>query len=233
MSNAVVLPLTADQELVITSDNSGAIGEKPQDEVSTPNTVVGSFACRVAMMECLAAGGEPQTIVMQNFTSHEAWQDYKHGVEQVLGELSLNQLPITGSTESNVASLQSGLGLTVIGIRRTAQTSEFSGDEEFAVIGAPLVGNEVIDQPDKIAPLSVFQRLCQLESVKALRPAGSKGIAAAWREWTEREDKLEARIDLDKSAGPATCFLVAFDKGNAAEIREIAGELFHKLVPIN
>ncbi|QKY68697.1 hypothetical protein [Lentibacillus sp. CBA3610] len=233
MSNVVVLPLSSDQELVITSDNSGAIGEKPHDAVSTSNAVVGRFACRVAVMECLAAGGDVQAVVMQNFTDDEAWLDYKHGVEQILDELELDHIPITGSTESNFASLQSGLGLTIIGTRTIVKTSDFLGEEGFAVIGKPLVGSEVLEQPDEVAPLWLFQRLCRLESVKALLPVGSKGVAAAWRSWTERTNKLECRIDLEKSAGPATCFLIAYDNQNEAEIRETAGSLFHKLIPID
>lgn len=229
MNNAVVLPLTTEQELVITSDNSGAIGEKPHDAVNTSNTVVGHCACRVAVMECLAAGGDVRAVVMQNFTDHEAWRDYKHRVEQVLDELGLDKVPITGSTESNFASLQSGLGLTVIGTRAMTQEYEFTGEEAFAVIGKPLVGNEVLERPDEVAPLWLFQRLCQLELVKAILPAGSKGVAAAWRNWTKRANRLDCALDLEKSAGPATCFLIAFDKGNEAKIKEIAGSFFHRL----
>ncbi|MFD1360074.1 hypothetical protein [Lentibacillus salinarum] len=233
MNNVVILPLTAEQELVIASDNSGSIGEKPHDAVSTSNTVVGRFACRVAVMECLAARGDVQAVTMQNFTSDEAWQDYKHGVEQILDELGLGELPITGSTESNFASLQSGLGLTVIGTKSIAKTSDFLGEGEFAVIGKPLVGNEVLEQPDEVAPLWLFQRLCRLESVKALHPVGSKGVAAAWRAWTNRVNKLDCTLDLEKSAGPATCFLIAFDRRHEEKIRDIAGSFFHRLVPLD
>ncbi|TRM12095.1 hypothetical protein FH966_10600 [Lentibacillus cibarius] len=232
MSNAVVQPLTADLELVIASDNSGAIGEKAHDAVNTPNTVVGYFACRVAVMECLAAGGEPQTIVMQNFTDDDAWKDYQRGVGLVLDELMLNGLPITGSTESNFASLQSGLGLTMIGTRTVGEKFEFTGDEAFAVIGTPLVGKEVLDQPDKLAPLSLFQRLCRMDSVKALCPVGSKGITFAWRAWTKRANELDGVMNLEKSAGPASCFLIAFDKENEERIREVAGSFFHWLTPV-
>src|SRR5699024_1457019 len=60
MSNAVILPFEADMELVITADNSGSIGEKEADILQSLNTVVGQFACRVALMECLAVYAEPR-----------------------------------------------------------------------------------------------------------------------------------------------------------------------------
>ncbi|WP_010530011.1 hypothetical protein [Lentibacillus jeotgali] len=232
MNNVVVLPLTAGQELVIASDNNGAIGEKTRDAVRTSNSVVGYFACRVAVMECLAAGGEVRAVVMQNFTDNEAWQDYKQGVEQVMEKLKLDQIPITGSTESNFPGLQSGLGLTVVGTRTLAKTSGFLGDEGFAVIGTPLVGNEVLEQPDKVAPLWLFQRLCRMDSVNALLPVGSKGVAAAWRTWTGRSNKLDCTVDLEKSAGPATCFLIAYDNGDEAKIKEVVGSFFYRLLPV-
>ncbi|MBP1969964.1 hypothetical protein J2Z83_002072 [Virgibacillus natechei] len=232
MSNAVIVPLTADQELVITADNSGAIGEKSRDEVHTSNSVVGYSALRVAMMECLAVGAEPRTIVMQNFTGDNAWEDYKNGAEDVLKALKLDMLPITGSTESNFASLQSGLGVTVIGTRIEGNRDpEWTGEEAFAVIGAPLVGNEVLEKQDEVIPLALFQQLCQMEEVKDVLPVGSKGVAVAWRKWTKRENKLSCDVDLEKSAGPSTCVLIAFGNSNIEIIREVTGVYFHMLVP--
>lgn len=232
MRDPVILPLTADQELIITSDNSGAIGEKREDKVSTPNKIVGYYACRVAIMECLAVRGEVKAIVMQNFTNDEAWQDYKNGVEQVLNELNLKEIPITGSTESNFASLQSGLGLTIVGTRsKEKEQKPWTCNESYAVIGTPLVGEEVINRHEEIAPLWLFQHLCQLEEVKAVSTVGSKGIASAWKEWTKSEDKLDCEIDLEKSSGPSTSFLTAFIKSDLDKIQKIAGRHFHILVP--
>lgn len=232
MRGPVILPLTADQELIITSDNSGAIGEKHEDKVSTPNKVVCYYACRVAIMECLAVRGEVRAIVMQNFTSDEAWQDYKSGVEQVLNELRMETIPVTGSTESNFASLQSGLGLTIVGMRRKEKEQQkWRGNESYAVIGTPLVAEEVINQQEEIAPLWLFKQLCQLEEVRAVSTVGSKGIASAWREWTRREDKLDCEVDLGKASGPSTSFLIAFNKSDLDKINKIAGNHFHILVP--
>src|SRR5699024_534340 len=108
--------------------------------------------------------------------------------------------------ESNFASLQSGLGLTVIGTRAMTQEYEFTGKEAFAVIGKPLVGNEVLERPDEVAPLWLFQRLCQLKLVKAILPAGSKGVAAAWRNWTKRANKPDCALGLKKIRRPGNLF---------------------------
>ncbi len=221
MRHPVTVPFTADGELVITADNSGAIGEKSQDAVNAPNQVVGYYACRVAIMECLAVGGEPQTVVMHNFTNDEAWHDYKSGLDQVMEELKMNTIPLTGSTESNVSSLQSGLGITVIGTKtKQEDQKQWTGEEAYAVIGTPLLGEEVIHQHEEIAPLWLFQHLCQLEEVKAVSTVGSKGIGSTWREWTTSENKLTCELDVEKSAGPATCFLIAFDQTNTEKSKK-------------
>lgn len=60
MRNAVVIPLNDEESLVITSDNSGGIGTKEQDLVKVPYEVTGYYLFRVAVMECIAAGGKAQ-----------------------------------------------------------------------------------------------------------------------------------------------------------------------------
>ncbi|WP_060678683.1 hypothetical protein [Virgibacillus halodenitrificans] len=232
MSNAIILPLTPKQEMVIASDNSGAIGEKEMDAVHVPNTVVAHYACCVAMMDLLAVGGEPHAVVMQNFTDEVAWDAYQLGVRQVMDELDYDAIPITGSTESNFPGLQSGLGLTVIGKRSIgAALDVLSKHVRFAVIGVPLVGNEVVEHADKIAPLRLFKKLCDMAVVKGVAPVGSKGIAATWQKWTNRTaGHLSCGEDIMKSAGPATCFIIAFEREYTELVESIAGAHYHELI---
>lgn len=231
MRNAVIMPLHSKEELVIATDNHGAIGEKAEDAVHIPNKAVGYSACRVAMMELLAVGGKPLTIVMQNFTGDAAWEDYKRGVLQVLAELQMDSIAITGSTESNFPGVQSGLGLTIIGTRAIQASHPPLNTASYAVIGTPLVGEEVKEQEDKIAPLSLFKKFCEMKEVISIVPVGSKGIQAAWQAWTNQVNKLDAaNVDLTNSAGPATCFLIAFKKENSAFIQQQAGKYYHELI---
>jgi hypothetical protein len=220
------------KELVITADNSGAIGEKERDAVRVSNETAGYFACRTAMMEQLAAGAEPYMIVLHNFTGDGAWDAYESSVHQVLDELQLTDISITGSTETNMTTIQSGLGVTVAGVRDTVKRKQNSFDDNdimFAVIGTPLVGSEVKTQAEKIAPLALFRDLCQMEGVTGLLPSGSKGIQADWRQWTGRTDKLTCRLDTAKSAGPATCFIIAYQKEAEPIIRHHTDFYFHEL----
>ena len=229
MTNAVILPLEAEMELVITADNSGTIGEKAADNVKAPNQVVGKFACRVALMECLAAYAEPRTIVMQNFTDDSAWHEYKAGVDDVLAEAGFINLPVTGSTESNFSSMQSALGLTIVGTRKKRAVYEWTGNESFAVIGKPFVGQEVLDNIERIPSVLLLKEFTETTGVKAIAPVGSKGIAETFYKWTGRKVKLECDLNLDITAGPATCFIIAFDSEKSTEVIKLGGENFHIL----
>jgi len=230
MTDAVITALTENKELVITSDNSGAIGEKDHDEVHVPNHVVSYYACRVAFMDLITARGIPHAIVMQNFTGEQAWSDYVKGVQACLENTPFHQIPITGSTESNFPLTQSGLGLTIIGTKTTSsKRKRLQGNEKFAVIGTPLVGNEVIEQENKIAPIKLFLQLTQMNEVVDVQPVGSKGIQSEWAIWTKRTDQLASKLAIEKSGGPATSFLIAYHQNNEQQIKKIAGEYFHEL----
>jgi len=229
MTDALIIPFSKEQELVITVDNSGAIGEKKKDVVQTSNQVVGQFACRVALMEMYAAYGKPTAIIMQNFTSEEAWFDYKRGVQEVLKDAGVSDLPITGSTESNFPGIQSAFGLTMIGIREKRERTEWPGKEAFAVIGTPFVGEEVLNHQEVIPPVKLLKEFTEREEVVGVQPVGSKGIQRAYERWTGRGDKLVSTLDLEKTAGPATCFLIAYHEEQFEQVRRLGGELFHQL----
>ncbi|MFD1064538.1 hypothetical protein [Oceanobacillus locisalsi] len=233
MTNAVILPFEANKELVITTDNSGAIGEKEADIVKTSNQIVGKFACRVVLMECLAEVAEPVAVIMQNFTGDTAWQDYESGVREELAEAGFAELPITGSTESNFPALQSGLGLTLIGKRKQRDRYQWTGEESFAVVGTPYVGNDVLEHKEHLPSASLLKKYVQTTGVKAVIPVGSKGIAKTFRLWTGRDAELESTMDLQTSAGPATCFIIAYSKESAEEAEQLAGSLFHPLIVSN
>src|SRR3954452_5049017 len=115
MRDIVRIPFNGEDSLIIACDNSGAIGMQEQDLVHVPYETVAYYSFRVAVMECIAAGGEPIAVVLHNFCENEPWDELVNGIEKGLRELKLSDVRITGSTESNFSLLQSALGLVVIG----------------------------------------------------------------------------------------------------------------------
>lgn len=231
ISDIAIVPLSEQFELVIASDNSGAIGMKQLDEVKVPNEVTSYYACRVAYMDLIRAKGEPKVIVMQNFTGDSAWHEYKLGVNRFLKETKVQQLPITGSTESNFTTVQSGVGLTIIGTRPKSDRISPRLDESasFAVIGKPLVGNQAIEQAEHIAPISLYEKFVHMTEIIDVMPVGSKGILVEWQKLTGEKNDLRSELNLTQSGGPATCFIIAYPKAAEAKIKAIAKRYFHPL----
>lgn len=234
----VTVPLNEEETLILASDNSGAIGEKREDTVSTSYNVVGYYSFRVAVMECMAARATPVSAVIHNFCGDEAWASLIQGVQQGIEELSLGELPITGSTESNFELRQSAIGMLVVGKRNNEVIDEFvfSSETKVAVIGSPLVGKEVTEKPCKVAPLSLFKRCCEQVEIETILPVGSKGILFELNQLFEEQTELlteadvSGKLDVLKSAGPATCFIITYNRKIEGKIRAMTGELFHPLI---
>lgn len=228
MMDSLNLPFTESQTLVISTDNSGGIGLKEKDLVQVPYEVVGYYSFRVAVMECLAAGGSPMAVVLQNFCGDEAWETLTRGVRKGMVEMGMD-LAITGSTESNMPLLQSALSLMVIGKREKEFGTQQIPNRKMALIGMPLVGDEVMEQQGWVAPLSLYKWCSALEGALVL-PVGSKGIAYEWKQLDpqggEVSERIRSLVDIEKSSGPSTCFLIAYPESLEAEISQRCGPLF-------
>jgi hypothetical protein len=234
MRDVLFLPLHENEELVIATDGSAAIGLKEADIVRVPYETVAYFAARVALMEVMCVGATPMAVVLQNFVHDEAWKALCAGIRNALAELDLT-LPIVGSTESNFPTLQSAVGVTVIGTVNKAQkrVGKTPAKAKFAVIGEPLVGDEVIKHRDRVLPLSLFRQLLHRTEIYELVPVGSKGI---WYELQGllHDNNLEASpcscaLPLHASSGPATSVLISFDPIGEQSIRQIVKDYFFSI----
>ncbi|RJS61548.1 AIR synthase related protein [Bacillus sp. PK3_68] len=219
-------------ELVIAADNSGSVGEKPGDTVKADYETVGYFSARVALMECLAAGGEPFAAVLQNFAGESAWRELTAGVERAAREAGCT-VDITGSTETNFVMGESAVSIVMIG-RHLRKMSPFDEKEVcYGVIGKPLVGPEVLAEPESVAPLQLFRQILQVEGLRSIWPVGSKGIAYEMRKLSGNEElqaeNIHCSLDVSKSAGPATCFLIAIETDAMEKLKELCNSLYTPL----
>ncbi|WP_431803806.1 ATPase [Halobacillus andaensis] len=231
------LPLFVEEadgrELIIASDNTGAIGMKRDDEVQVPYSVVAAALFRVAVMDALAVGASPFAVNVFNFAGEEAWCEIENKVKELSADLGLS-LSITGSTESNFSMNQSAIGLSVIGWVKTGEKKIGCSPEgcSIALIGEPLVGEEVIQRSEKAAPLGLFVEMRQQEWVHELVPVGSKGIESALRELEQRNgwESCERTLHFDprKSGGPSTSFLISYDLNHDIDLLKLA----HRFVTI-
>ncbi|MGM0854163.1 MAG: ATP-binding protein [Bacillota bacterium] len=232
LRDVISISISDEEELILASDCSGGIGNKEGDVVMTDPETVGYYCFRVAAMECLAVGARLKAIQLMNFTSDAVWEQYCSGVKKGLSEMNQEGIPITGSTESNIDLNQSALGVTCIGIKNKKSPFPSCTNLAYALIGTPLVGNEVIKQHASIAPLSLFMSCVHHSSIIDIMPVGSKGVfhelSLLLGKPLRREDVTSTQ-DLDKSSGPSTSFIISYHKVEEHDVIELTNGYFHSL----
>lgn len=219
MRNASLLP----NGFVLTTDNSAGIGEKKNDVVSTPDEIVSYFAARVALLEQWAAGANPLSIVVHNFSGSQSWNKYITGIEKLFNEIGINCPEITGSSETNMETLQSAIAVTMLG----ETVTEKNKDVRWYVYGKPSVGEEVIRNSEKIANLKKIKEAVSLGLVHQVWPVGSTGIKSECERIGINAHLAE--WDLEKSAGPATTVLLGIDRMKENEAKLHFGHYFETI----
>ncbi len=191
------------RNLIVTTDCAGSIGEKKQDKVSVDYQTLAYFTARNALIDMMSKNGTPQTLVYSNFCGDESLGDLLMGTNKALKEAEVT-CNITGSTESNFSMNESAFSVSLVGYETLKVDKDYSC---YAVIGMPLVGEEVLQYPELIVSLKEVEILRNHPSVSKVLQIGSKGIndrAKTVLNYTFESDM----IDLNKSAGPSTCVLV-------------------------
>jgi hypothetical protein len=224
-----ILKVPTGHAIVTGSTSSGAIGPKEMDKIKVDGRILGKFLARVALMDVSATGAFPLllsvTLGVEKEPTGNAIIEGIRGEARSFG-LDPNQV-IMENTEDNFETLQTGVGLTVVG---------FANDEELRIgktcpgdlivaIGKPKVGDEVIaaEVRGEIADLKNVTLLSQRKYVHDIWPVGGFGIA--------REAKMMAYgvgrqlkicevqgLDLNKSAGPATVVLATIDRDSLEDL---------------
>lgn len=220
-----IIALNNRQSLVIACDSAGAIGPKELDRLKVRNYILGRFTTRVALLEVLSAGAVP--MVVCNTLAVEmrpSGEEILSGIRSELEQVGYaDRIHLTGSTEENFPTRQSGLGITVIGLAATENLRlgrARAGDEVWC-FGLPKVGSEVqLGDPEIVEAATVLQLLaCPV--VHELIPVGSKGIlyeALALAGGKQLRLNPDCGLPLQKSAGPATCLIAAVEPAARAAL---------------
>ncbi len=140
---------------------------------------------------------------------------------------------MTGSTEDNFPTIQSGFGITAIGIldpsfNRLQSTQK--GDCIFRA-GIPQSGIHIpySERDPSVAEIRTVYLLSQMKEVHEILPVGSKGVlyeATQLAECVNRNLKIyeNLNIDIHTSAGSSTAVLVTAPSSAEPYIRKISGK---------
>jgi len=208
-------------DFIVTTDNSGGIGEKAADIVTVPDRVTAHFAARVTLLEQWSANAEPVTVLIHNFSGSSSWENYVQGVNDLFQEAGLDVPSISGSTETNIELVQSALAVTMIGKMKEVRPV---GDLTWFTYGTPLVGEEVMARADEVASVRKIYEAINRGIVHRIWPVGSKGIAEEVRCLTGNTEAIvESVLDIKKSAGPSTVVLLAISTEKVAAAKILFG----------
>src|SRR6056297_484203 len=223
-----IVSIGGGRSLVIACDVSGGIGPKNGDKVKVDGKKVGLYTTRVALMEVLAVGAKPISVIdTLSVEYNPTGKDIIKGIEEALKESQLDKSILNGSTEDNINTQQTGVGITVVGIieNEYLKINNTNKGDILTAIGLPLVGEEVLDHPDIRADIFDLQKLNKKKYIKEMMVVGSKGIkyeAELMAEMSDLELNYDQglKLDLEKSAGPATVILVSLAKENLLNLRK-------------
>jgi hypothetical protein len=202
---------------VLSCDSNAGIGELPHDALRQSPVETGYSAAKVALMEVLAVGATP--FVLTNALGgprDDYGQQILDGIRMAIAEVDAD-VTLTGSDETNVATQQTAVGITVVG-HTTVAALRLGGagqGDVIACVGVPKDGLIVpyTEGEDDIANLHDVQHAARLDAARELLPVGSRGVAYEAQQLAAGADCivrfLESPIDLVISAGSSTCFLVA------------------------
>jgi hypothetical protein len=202
--------------LIVACDSCGAVGEKDLDQVTAPASLVGQMTARAVLLEVLCTGAKPK--IMTVAICAEPTPTGKQILEGVHAELAasgFDGLPLAISTEKNFKTCQTGLGISVTGVCKTADVRialSQPGDRVYC-LGLPRVGQDVLDAGAlEVVTAGNIKWLLNQTNIHDILPVGSKGIQVEANQLAQSVNcmfkaKNTSLVDLNKSGGPSTCII--------------------------
>src|ERR1700712_2986882 len=221
-----VIPMPDGTHLVIACDSGGGIGPKPGDTVAATAYVTGYFAVRTPLLELLGIGSRPRLIV--NNLCFERGRDADEmiaAITEVAVEVGLDRSAVTGSTEDNVATTTSGIGITIVGSVAPdgLRSGRSQAGDVVACLGLPrsAPAHQLAVGDASMPPIAAVRTALTLPGVREALPVGSAGIAfemTALAGTAHLGHHLrDGDLDLSASGGPASCVLISLDPAALAE----------------
>lgn len=214
----VILGIGPENLLVVACDSSGSIGSKPHDTFPSTPAFVAHCATRVAMLEVLSSGARPELIVdTLSVEMHPTGAEMISEIRRMAASIGLDHDRVTGSTEDNVESLVTGLGVTILGsaLRSELRPGTSEPGDVVLCLGLPASAPQDTLVPDdpRMVPIETVARVLAIEGVHDALPVGSHGTGFEIAELA-RTSQLqfvsgEHNLDLDTSGGPASCVLIS------------------------
>ncbi|RHO60499.1 selenophosphate synthase [Eubacterium sp. AM05-23] len=226
-----------EEAIVITCDSIGAIGDKEMDVVRVTPELTAYETVKVALGELLALGAAP--IAISDGLAVETDPTGKRmisGIKKAIAELPDYEIALTGSCEDNMPTVQTGAGITVIGLIQAKQVKyQITRPGDRAVLfGRPLYGENFSKQLHLALQLPDFTAIRKISGLLEMVPVGSKGIAYEVLKIAEDnglgfEWENQLPFDVKQSGGPASCCVGTIPEAEIAQLEKYTGKQITEL----
>lgn len=224
-------PISEEEVLVCACDVSASIGYKPNDIIQINPSITAAFSLRVAMLELMAINAKP--FLLFNLCGNE-WENtgklFYQGIKNELELAGYPNLTINGSTEENMETCMSSIGVTLLGRAeyKNLKIRKVQSGQSCFQCGLPYSGHALIEHLQDVPTYDDVRKLRSSEIVSEIVPIGSKGALNEAHQTAEANNMVFTPLSLSKqsldiaksSGGPATSLLVVAD-------RELEEELEH------
>ena len=217
--------------LVIACDSNAGIGLKLDDYVRKDFFSVGRSAVKVALMEVFASGAFPLIIIdTLGVEMDPAGKEIIRGIKYEVEKAGIDpSLALTGSTEDNMKTLQTCIGVTVIGLAKkdSLKLGKSQPGDIVVAVGIPKSAplKPYTEDDLDIASVQTVQTLVKMDFIHEILPVGSKGISYEAKLLAETINNTikfigPAPLDLNFSAGTSTCVLVSLNEKFISVLKE-------------
>ncbi|TDO92160.1 alpha-ribazole kinase [Halanaerobium saccharolyticum] len=222
-----LLQINKEEVLVIACDSAGGLGQKTQDQIKVSNRILGKYTVKVPLMEVISVGAEVITVVDNLAVEYEpTGREIIAGIKENLALIDKCEC-LNGSTEENIKTVQTALGITVIGKTNLKTLNRYTSSPKnniIAAVGLPLVGEKLLQNKSQAVNFDKFLQLKQLNYVDQFLPVGSKGILYEARILAAENNfdlrLIESEPDLEKSAGPAAVVLLSLKEEDFSRLKK-------------
>ncbi len=202
--------------IVVACDSVGSIGSQQNDQIKVSSATSMHFALRVPILEIICAGAKPFLIVDTLTQDSEVSRPMIEEVIRIGASIGVDRKAITGSTEDNVPSTETGIGIVILGTKDSSLTTRASSGDVVICVGLPLSAPRDLLYPDHPEQIRIdeAQSLASSGLISDAVPVGSKGISWEASEMarasdTEFIDYSNPGVSFTDSGGPSSCVLFA------------------------
>jgi len=221
-----VINFDENRYLGIACDSCGGIGYKEHDVVKASPQLTAYQTGKVVLAELMSMGFTPMILadglaVEMNDTGKQLIE----GFQEVISKIKSTNVHLTGSTEENIKTVQTSMGVTCIGMcdKNKLKYKKTIKNDICMLLGLPFIGSDVVDNPDEILDIDDYETLYLCDYIKEIVPIGSRGTAAELEElyhYNELKFKFndDISVNLKNSGGPSCCCLITIEEKNIKKV---------------